>query len=101
MSNGGNGNGGTTQLLGVLRGTINDADTSLPIEGATVSIPALELTAVADSEGVYSIEDITPGTYTVDFSAEGYQSQTVEDFEIGEETVTLDIAMEAEVVEEE
>jgi hypothetical protein len=61
-----------------LRGTVSDPSGAL-VPGAVVSItnPATGLKSrhVADSRGNYDFEQITPGTYTIVASAQGFSSQ--------------------------
>ncbi|MFY1636717.1 S8 family serine peptidase [Solwaraspora sp. WMMB335] len=80
---------------GTLAGTVTDAGTGKPIDGATVTIatePARERTTGAD--GSYSAR-LTVGTYPVTVSAFGYVEQTAEvTVGIGE-AVTLDVALAA------
>ncbi len=56
---------------GSIEGTITDATTTLPVEGATVSIVGDPRTAVSDAAGFYKF--ILPeDSYTLDYSAFGY-----------------------------
>ncbi|NIS82051.1 MAG: hypothetical protein GTO14_18010, partial [Anaerolineales bacterium] len=58
---------------GWIEGTVTDADTGLPIEGATVSVDGYS--DVTDPSGFYSVE-VYPGTYSVTAEMTGYVSQT-------------------------
>ncbi len=67
--------GGTTirdfaLSTGVLSGTVTDAATTLPIQGALVAL-SNGATTLTDASGDYSFS-LEPGTYTVDFSSAGY-----------------------------
>ncbi len=55
-------------------GTIIDAETSAPIEGAVVVIGARS--ATSDSTGVFFLDELPPGDTTIAVSAAGYQSAT-------------------------
>ena len=78
--------------IGWIEGYVTDAETALPIEGATVTANGVFVTTGAD--GSYSIE-IAPGTYTITAEMSGYYSDTQTGIvvEAGEIT-TLDFALE-------
>src|SRR5687768_4702975 len=63
-------------LYGSLTGTIADSS-GAAIPGATVAIKneetGLELTAVTDDTGTYTIRNITGGTYTLKASLQGFK----------------------------
>ncbi len=59
---------------GDLTGRVFDASTNRPIQGVTISISQGPSTTT-DSQGIFFIKDITPGTYQVTISAFGYISQ--------------------------
>jgi extracellular elastinolytic metalloproteinase len=63
-----------------LTGTVTDADTGAPVEGATVSIAGHDsgfpgsYTSTTDASGAYSIPDVVTGTYPkVAMAAEGFE----------------------------
>ncbi|WBA44105.1 TonB-dependent receptor [Hymenobacter canadensis] len=59
-----------------LSGTLKDAANGEALVGATVSIPALGLGTGANEYGFYSLS-VPAGTYAVQFSFIGYETQTV------------------------
>jgi hypothetical protein len=64
-------NGGT---VGSISGTVNDSITSAPISGASVTCtgtPTCTGTTTA-ANGTYTLNNLTPGTYTVQVSAANY-----------------------------
>ena len=62
--------------LGGFGGTVTDATTlGAGVAGATVDIITLGITAVTQSNGTYSFNSVPAGTYTVEISAAGYQTQ--------------------------
>jgi len=61
--------------MGMLTGVVTDADTGKPIQGVNVAIAGLS--ALTDSKGSYTINNITPGTYPVTFAKAGYQGLTL------------------------
>ena len=83
----------TVQLLyGDLDGYVTDAETTDPLEGATITAGTYATTSLAD--GYYIIEDMLVGTYDVGCSFVLYESQTVEDVEITDGGLTtVDFAL--------
>ena len=61
--------------LGTLQGTVTDAATYAPIEGASVQLSGGSSTST-NASGAYSI-NVPQGTYSVTFSKAGYVTQTV------------------------
>jgi PKD repeat protein len=50
-----------------------------PIEGALVILEGTSYSAISNSDGLYYITDIEPGTYDITASADGYSSETIYD----------------------
>jgi len=62
--------------LGGFGGTVTDATTlGAGVAGATVDIITLGITAITQSDGTYTFPSVPAGTYTVEISAAGYQTQ--------------------------
>lgn len=61
---------------GVLEGVVSDP--AHPVPGVTIIISGTNLGAVSGTDGSYQIRNIRPGSYSVRFSAIGYQTQTAE-----------------------
>lgn len=59
---------------GAITGRILDKTTKEPVVGATVKVIGLDLGAVADLDGKFTIQNIPVGTYQVKISAVGYES---------------------------
>lgn len=59
---------------GQITGTVTDGQSEETIPGVNVAIQELQQGAVTDSEGVYLIENIPPGTYTLRASFVGYDA---------------------------
>jgi cyclophilin family peptidyl-prolyl cis-trans isomerase len=57
-------------------GKITDMITGLPLAGASVHLSGRKAAIIADSEGLYSIENIPEGNYTVKIRHQGYESTT-------------------------
>jgi outer membrane receptor protein involved in Fe transport len=61
-----------------LRGTVRDARSDLPVDGARIELVELEARAETDAEGRFEIEDLPLGTYTLTVSHPGYLEQSVD-----------------------
>ncbi len=59
---------------GALGGRVTDAAAGHALEGATVSIREIDLSAHTDQEGLYTLVNIPQGIHTVTVSHEGYRS---------------------------
>lgn len=57
-----------------LYGVVTDAQTGYPIEGVRVTIDGL--VTYTNSSGAYAFEGLTPGSYTITFEKEGYETVT-------------------------
>jgi len=55
-----------------LYGVVTDAETGYPIEGVRVSLNGLVV--YTDSSGYYAFRGVEPGSYTVTFLKDGYES---------------------------
>ncbi len=62
---------------GGISGTVTDAQTSLPVQGVTVTCGAGCSATSTDSFGDYFFDNVPPGTYSLTFSDSGYVTQTV------------------------
>ncbi len=81
---------------GTLEGTITDATTTNPIEGASVDVylgTIFIASALSDAQGNYSIPNLAPETYQCIFSAPGYQDALSSTTIQSNNTTTLDIAL--------
>ena len=89
----------------VIAGTVRDTSGAI-LPGVTVeaSSPALiekTRTAVSDSTGQYRIEDLRPGTYTVNFTLAGFSNFRREGIELtGSFTATVNADMKVGALEE-
>ena len=87
---------------GTVRGTVTDGASGEPILFGTVLVKETGSGTDTDLDGAYSLE-LTPGTYSLEFSYLGYNSQIISDVVITEgEVVLLDaqISEESEMIEE-
>ena len=83
----------TVKPPGAIAGTVTDASTGDPIEGANVTVTAGAYSDITDAYGHYNITDVPPGTYTVTASASGYYSNSTSATVISEETTTADLEL--------
>lgn len=63
----------TVGQTGLLKGTIKDAESGLPISNVSVMIMELQLLTTSDNSGNYSLNIIRDGKYTLTFSHIGYK----------------------------
>lgn len=61
-------------VLANLYGTVTNAETGYAIEGVKVTIDGT--VTYTNSGGAYGFEGLTPGTYTITFEKEGYETVT-------------------------
>ncbi|WP_146898240.1 TonB-dependent receptor [Adhaeribacter aerolatus] len=61
---------------GVITGTVRDVNTQEPLIGVTIRLNNTELGTVSNEAGRYRLENITLGSYTLESSYLGYQSQS-------------------------
>ena len=57
-----------------LYGVVTDADTGSPIQGVKVTINGL--VTYTNASGAYGFEGLTPGSYTITFEKDGYETET-------------------------
>lgn len=74
-----------------LRGIVTDQQSKAPLTGAVVTLPDLNLGAVTNTDGSFSIPQVPLGRVRVQVSLMGYESQTIPDvvMESGKETMLL------------
>ena len=79
-----------------ITGTVTDARTGEPIQGATVSVEETDppLSAETDDSGAYRITGVSTGERRTTASAEGYESETIEAEVTGSEGASIDFSLE-------
>lgn len=70
------------QNTGKLSGQVTDASTGEPLPGANVILEGTQLGTATDADGSYFIIGVPVGTYDIQASFVGFQTQTVSDVEI-------------------
>lgn len=92
-----NSSAGTT---GKLSGTVTESTTGEPIPGVNVIIDGTGFGAATDVKGFYTINNIPPGSYTVTFSAIGYQKKQFVNVKISVDfTTKLNVELSSESIE--
>jgi hypothetical protein len=75
---------------GILEGTVTDATSASPIEGATISLDGSSYMATSVSGGHYIMPNILPGNYTAMCSKMGYLNQLFDVVIVENEYLTQD-----------
>lgn len=86
------------QERGTISGRVTDANNNEPIIGANVVIPTLNIGAVSDIDGNYSIANVPAGTHTVVARFLGYQMIRREVTVAANATITLDFTLVEESI---
>lgn len=66
---------GAYAQVGSLKGFVYDKSNGEPLSGATISIPSIKKGAQSNLEGFYNIPKLPPGTYEVQITLIGYESE--------------------------
>ena len=94
----------SAQEAGTISGTVTDAQSGDPIEGALVEVEGAEppLSAETGGDGIYQISDVPPGQYTVTASAADYEGETETGVDVSDtEGAVVDFALGPLAPEEE
>ena len=75
-------NSGLSAQNGVIGGRVYDELTNEPIPFANVALQNTDYGAVTDMDGRYTIENLTPGSYTIQASYVGYELKTIFEVEV-------------------
>lgn len=78
---------------GQISGEVSSKDTGRSLAGAIVSIDELSLETTADSDGDFSFEEVTSGTYELTVKYLGFQTFTQEISIEDDETTTLTVEL--------
>jgi len=87
------------QSRGRIVGRVTDADNGDFLPGANVIISGTNFGDASDRAGMYSIENVPPGTYTLAVSYIGYEEFSTEVTVTAGSTVNQDIALKVSYVE--
>jgi len=81
-----------------IKGTITDT-LDKPLQYINVAITGTTFGDASDEDGKYKITNLPKGTYTIKYSAIGYQSFNKEDIMIDNNSITINIVLKEEVIE--
>lgn len=59
----------------VVKGVVVDSNSENPLQGVSVSIKSLSKTTLTNADGSFSLTNITNGSYVVEISFKGYETQ--------------------------
>lgn len=80
---------------GTLTGTVRDS-TGQTLPGVNVAVEGTSYGAATGSEGMYTISDVEPGTYTLQASFVGYEDAVRQGIEVNAgETTTVDFVLQS------
>ncbi len=87
---------GTT---GKISGQVTDAKSGEPLVGTNVIVSGTKLGGIVDFDGYYSILNIPPGNYEIQFRLIGYRTYVVRQVQVmSDNTTKLDAALQEDVV---
>jgi len=81
-----------------LAGRLTDADTGAPIDGAVVSIEALDLTMLSDASGAFRFADLPDGTYKLEIRHIAYAVRTAEIDVRGGGTLSVALQLQTQAI---
>jgi hypothetical protein len=86
------------QLTQQVRGTVTDQVLQTPLEGATVTLPALQQTVQTDSKGEFRFASVPVGVQQLVVTYTGYKEAVLDNINVnsGKETI-LSISLESDV----
>ncbi|MHB1179308.1 MAG: TonB-dependent receptor [Daejeonella sp.] len=83
------------QQNGKITGKITDAEMGETVIGATVKIIGTAIGAASNVDGIYTLNTVNPGTYSIEISYISYQKKTIADVIVtAGKTTNLDIVLE-------
>ena len=86
-----------TAWCAVIKGTVRDLATGEPLAGATISVSGTNLAAFTDENGLFQIDNLKAGAYTLIVNYISYQTLTLADQRVLESApLTLDIRLKAD-----
>ncbi|MFA6455177.1 MAG: TonB-dependent receptor [Bacteroidota bacterium] len=83
---------------GSIKGTVRDVQSKDPLPFANVLLKGTGLGAAADVEGVYTIQNVPPGNYTLRVTFLGYQTKELKIEVKDGQTLKYDISLKGESV---
>jgi iron complex outermembrane receptor protein len=83
-----------------IKGTITDT-LSRPLPYINIAIPGTTFGDASDENGKYEITNLPNGTYTIKYSAIGYQTVNKEDVIVNNKSIIINIVLREEIIESE
>ena len=80
---------------GSIQGLVKDYNTGALISNCQVSLSPSGKSTLTGSEGMFSFNDLEPGSYTLSFSKAGYDEESKKVTVVSGETTSLDITLKA------
>ena len=91
-----NPNGGGSTHKGTIEGIVTDKATGKPIPLASVALQPTNTMTLTDTAGHFTLSDIEPGTYRLQFKRNGYSTHTSEELKVeAGKTVRYNVALES------
>ncbi len=81
-----------------ISGTVSGEKTNKRLDGVNIFIPELQKGTVTSERGFYKIENLPPGSFTIQFSRVGYKTK-IEKVSAGGESIVLNIQLEPTNIE--
>ncbi len=81
------------QMSGSIQGTVKDAE-SMPVEGVHLFLAQTSSGTTSNSEGSFSLENISPGDYILAITKIGFQEQQLEIVVKANEVTSIDVTLE-------
>jgi len=88
----------SAQATGTITGSVRNATNGQPISGAQVSIPDLNLGALANNIGRYLLLNVPAGTHTVRVTYIGFGQEEQQVTVVAGQTVTVDFSLKDEAI---
>ena len=78
-----------------IKGKVVDANNSEPLVGATIKVVGTNHGAIADLDGTYQIDGLTPGTFDIKVSYIGYDDKIIKNVQVTpNDFVKLDVVLQ-------
>jgi len=75
--------------VGTVMGRVTDVETKVPVAGATAQLVNTTLGSVVDADGLFQIEHVPVGTYSLRVSCVGYEPKTHTDVIVRSDRITV------------
>jgi len=82
-------NTGFAEGTGKISGKVTDINTGEPLHGTNIPILGSNRGAAADTNGLYTISNVPPGSYSMQARMMGYKSVTVNDVIVVADSTTI------------